>query len=72
MLRSNRTRVRHNLWNVIEEEYWDMDPALLYSIFEHKTDVANKIVELKGQNLEKEPHAGAHEGRGWFGACDTN
>ena len=30
---------------MIEEEFWALDPALIYSIFEHKIDVAKEIIE---------------------------
>jgi len=46
---------------VIEEEFWALDPALIYSIFEHKVDMAKEIIKKKGDKVTKEPHAGARK-----------
>ena len=44
-----------------EEEFWTLDPALIYSIFEHKIDIAKEIIKRKGNKMGKEPHAGARK-----------
>ena len=36
-----------------------LDPVSIYSIFEHKVDVAEEIIRLGGNALGQEPHAGA-------------
>ena len=38
-----------------------MEPEGLFSIAEHKLDVAKAIVQLDGQQLKKEPHADARQ-----------
>ena len=50
---------RQTRTEAIEEEFWKIDPALIYSIFEHKVDMAKEIVRLGGDKVKKQPHAGA-------------
>lgn len=49
------------IFQVVEEEFWKLDPSLLYSIFEHKIDVAKEIIKVKGNMLGKQPHAAARK-----------
>lgn len=41
------------LFKVIGEEFWKIDPALIYPIFEHKVDMAKEIVRLGGGKVKK-------------------
>ena len=49
------------LFEVIEEEFWLMDPEKLYTIFEHKVDIAKQIVHIGGGKILKEVHGGARK-----------
>ena len=41
------------LIEMAEEEFWALDPALIYSIFEHKVDMAKEIIKRKGDKMGK-------------------
>lgn len=47
------------LYEIIEEEFMNMDPAGLYSIAEHKVDICRQIVARNGKKVKKEDHGGA-------------
>ena len=49
------------MWEIIEDEFWKIDPAMLLSISEHELDVARKVIEREGRHLLKEPHAEARK-----------
>ena len=49
---------------VVEEEFWRMDPAKLYAVFEHKLDIAQQVIDVQGAQLRKERHGGARK-RTW-------
>ena len=51
----------NRLWEIIEDEFWKIDPAMLLSISEHELDVARKVIEREGRHLLKEPHAEARK-----------
>ena len=55
----DKDTILDKLWQVVEEEFWELDPALLHSIFEHKKDMAKEIIKQNGYHVKKEPHAGA-------------
>ena len=43
------------LWDVIEKEFWAMEPAKLWVIMEHKKAVAEKIKKGGGAAMRKDP-----------------
>jgi hypothetical protein len=49
------------LWEVIQDEWRKMDPAKLYSISEHKYDIAKQVICAGGKPILKECHAGARK-----------
>jgi hypothetical protein len=49
------------LWEVIQDEWRKMDPAKLYSISEHKYDIAKQVIRAGGKPILKECHAGARK-----------
>ena len=49
------------LWDVIEKEFWAMEPAKLWTIFEHKKAVAEKIKQGGGAAMRKDPHSGCRK-----------
>ena len=49
------------LWEVIQEEWREMDPAKLYSISEHKYDIAKQVIREGGKPILKECHGGARK-----------
>jgi hypothetical protein len=49
------------LWECVEDAWEDLDPEKLFSIAEHKVDVAAAIVLNEGRQLKEEPHAGARQ-----------
>ena len=49
------------LWAVIKEEWDAMDPTGLFTIAEHKIDVARAVVDADGRKIHKEPHGGARK-----------
>ena len=49
------------LWAVIKEEWDNLDPEKLYSIAEHRLNVAQEVIDRKGQRILKEPHGGARK-----------
>ena len=51
------------LWEVIQEEWRNIDPAKLYSISEHKLDIANQVIRAKGKKIKVEDHGGARNRR---------
>ena len=53
----------NKLWAVTKEEWtWDnLDPEKLYSISEHRLNVAEEVIRCEGQPLLKEPHGGARK-----------
>ena len=57
--RMKKKELLDKLWEVIVEEWDKMLPEGLFSIAEHKLDVAKAVVEIDGQKLKKEPHAQA-------------
>ena len=51
----------NRLWEVLEGEFWKVDPAMLLSISGHELGIAHQVIERKGRQLLKEPHAGARK-----------
>lgn len=51
----------NRLWDIIESEFWKIDPAMLLSISEHELDIARQVIERKGRHLLKEKHGGARQ-----------
>ena len=51
----------NKLWAVIKEEWDKLDPEKLYSISEHRLNVAKEVIKREGQPLLKEPHGGARK-----------
>ena len=49
------------IWDVTKESFESFPPEKIYSIFEHKLDVAREIVKLGGAALREEPHDGARK-----------
>lgn len=45
----------------MEEEFWKIPPAKLFSIFEHKVDIAKQVIAEGGMKLKKECHGGARK-----------
>jgi hypothetical protein len=54
-----RKELLDHLWAVIEEEFYLIDPEVLYVIAEHKLDIAKQIKACGGARLLKEVHGGA-------------
>ena len=51
-------------WEVILEEWRNMDPAKLFSISEHKYDIAKQVIQVirnGGKGIMKECHGGARK-----------
>ena len=44
-----------------EEEFWKIPPEKIFSIFEHKKDIAEQVIREKGFKLKKECHGGARK-----------
>ena len=51
----------NKLYEVIEEEFWKIPPEKIFSIFEHKKDIAEQVIREKGFKLKKECHGGARK-----------
>lgn len=51
------------LWEVIQEEWRNMDPAKIYSISEHKYNIAKQVIDAKGKKITVERHGGARQKR---------
>ena len=49
------------LWECVKGAWKELDPESLFSIAEHKVDVARAVVANDGKKLKKEPHAGARQ-----------
>ena len=49
------------LWECVEDAWKELDSESLFSIAEHKVDVARAVVANEGKKLKKEPHAGARK-----------
>ena len=49
------------LWDVIKEEWDNLSPEGLYSIAEHKLDIARAVLAADGKKILKEPHGGTTE-----------
>ena len=56
-----RKELLDHLWAVIEEEFYLIDPEVLYVIAEHKLDIAKQIKACGGARLLKEVHGGARK-----------
>jgi hypothetical protein len=52
-------QLKDHLWKVIQEEWEKLSPRLLYTLAEHKVDVAKAVLAEGGQAIKKEPHDGA-------------
>ena len=56
-----RKELLDHLWAVIEEEFYLIDPEVLYVIAEHKLDIAKQIKACGGAWPMKEVHGGARK-----------
>ena len=49
----------NRLWEIIEDEFWKMDPERLLVIALHEVDIAQQVVDAEGGKIMKEAHNGA-------------
>ena len=49
------------IYEVVEEEFWKIPPEKIFSIFEHKVDIARQVITEGGMKLKKEVHGGARK-----------
>lgn len=59
--RMKKKQLLNKLFEVISEAWESLPPEVLFSIAEHKVDVARTVLELSGKQLAKEPHGGARK-----------
>ena len=59
--RMQKEELLDKLWECIVEEWENMSPDALFSIAEHKVDVAKCVIDNDGAKMKKEPHANARK-----------
>lgn len=57
----SKSELLDKMFKVIQEEFWALAPESLFSIAEHKVDIAEEVIKRKGKAIGKEPHAGARK-----------
>jgi transposase len=59
--RMNKEELLDKLWECIFDEWKNLSPETLFSIAEHKVDVAECVIANNGAKMNKEPHGNARK-----------
>ena len=49
------------VWEVVKEEFWALDPKLLFVISLHKKAMAEAVIAAGGDKIKKDPHSGSRK-----------